>query len=171
MNFIIGQFWGIVGLIVSVAMVQFRNLKHVLIGSILSNLMVGLSYAFLNGMSGAWICIVAAVQALVIFLINTYDLEVKKKNIISGIFAAIYVMGTIVVYQGWVDILSCMCAFLYVLAILQTEASKYRWFMLANSVLWILYAITTGAYINIITHGSVLLSVIISKLRLDRETE
>lgn len=95
----------------------------------------------------------------------------KKKNIFSGIFAAIYVMGTIVVYQGWVDILSCMCAFLYVLAILQTEASKYRWFMLANSVLWILYAITTGAYVNIITHGIVLLSVIISKLRLDRKTE
>lgn len=69
MNFIIGQFLGIVGLMVSVAMVQFKNLKHVLIGSILSNLMVGLSYAFLNGMSGAWICIVAAVQALVIFLI------------------------------------------------------------------------------------------------------
>lgn len=167
MNFIIGQIISVAALIIAVVIAQFKDVKHILIGEIVSNLSVALSYVFLGGMSGAWICIVAAVQTLIIYYANKHNLEQKKRNILTAVFAAAYVIGTIIVYQGWGDIVSCACALLYVMAIIQTDTAKYRWFMAANSFMWIIYDFTTLAFVNVITHGSVLISVIIAKIRLD----
>lgn len=167
MNFIIGQIISVITLLLSVVIAQFKDVKHILIGEIVSNLLVALSYVFLGGLSGAWICIVAAVQTLIIYFANQHNLEQKKRNILTAIFAIAYVVGTVIVYRGWGDIVSCTCAFLYVLAIMQTDTGKYRWFMAGNSFLWVIYDFTTAAYVNVITHGSVLISVIIAKIRLD----
>lgn len=169
MNFIIGQIISIIALIISVVIAQFKNVKHVLLGEIASNLAVALSFVFLGGMSGAWICIVAVVQTIIIYWANKCELETKKRKILMVVFAIAYVAGTVVVYKGWSDVVSCACALLYVMAIIQTEAKKYRWFMMANSFLWIIYDFNTAAYVNIITHGIVLISLLIAMVRLDRK--
>lgn len=167
MNFIIGQIISFLALIISIVIAQFNNVKHILLGEIASNLAVALSFAFLGGMSGAWICIVAAVQTIIIYFANKHNLEQRKKNLLTLLFAAAYVAGTILVYQGWADIVSCACSLLYILAVIQTDTRKYRWFMASNSFLWVIYDFHTAAYVNIITHGMVLVSLVIAMARLD----
>lgn len=169
MNFIIGQIISFLALIIAVVIAQFKNVKHILLGQIASNLAVAVSFCFLGGMSGAWICIVAAVQTLIIYFANKHNLAKKKKDILSVLFAFAYIIGTAFVYQSWADIVSCACSLLYILAIIQTDTRKYRWFMAANSLLWIIYDINTAAYVNIITHGMLLVSLIIAMIRLDRK--
>ena len=168
-NFIIGQVISTIGLILSVAITQFKEVKHILLGDITANLIVALSYVFLGGMSGAWICIVGAVQVFIIYQGNKRNISQETRNKLTLVFAAAYIIGTIVVYQGWSDIVSCACAMLYVLAIIQTASSGYRIFMLLNSSLWVIYDISTAAYVNMLTHGMMVVSLIIAMLRLDRK--
>lgn len=165
--FIIGQIISTIGLIISVVIAQFKEVKHILLGDIIANLIVALSYVFLGGMSGAWICIVAAVQVFIIYQANKKDISQTRRNQLTLLFAIAYVIGTIVVYKGWADVVSCACAMLYVLAIIQTKSSKYRVFMVLNSLLWMIYDITTLAYVNMITHGMMLVSLGIAIVRLD----
>ena len=168
-KFIIGQVISILALLISVIIVQFKNIKHILLGEIASNLAIAFSFVFLGGLSGAWICIVAALQSLAIYFVNKANWRQYGKTLLSVLFAFIYIIGTIVVYQGWADLVSCACSLLYILAIVQTDSKKYRWFMTANSFLWVIYDINTAAYVNIITHGILLFSLIIAMLRLDRK--
>lgn len=169
MNFYIGQIFSVVSLILAAIGVQFKKVRHVLLGSMSSNIATALSYAFLGGLSGAWICIVGAVQTLIIYLANKYDLKQKKRTLLTILFAVVYVAGTIVVYEGWDDIVACACAVLYILAIVQKDTAKYRRFLAANTCLWIVYDIAVMAYVNIITHGVMLSSLIIAMVRLDRK--
>ena len=171
MDFVIGQIFSVISLVLAVVGVQFKKVKHVLLGSMTSNIATALSYAFLGGLSGAWICIVGAVQTLIIFLANKYDLEQKKRTLLTILFAVVYVAGTIVVYKGWDDIVACACAVLYILAIVQKDTAKYRKFLAANTCLWIVYDIAVLAFVNIITHGVMLGSLIIAMIRLDRENK
>ena len=99
-NFIIGQIISTAALVVSVLIAQFKNVKYILIGEIAANLLVAFSFLFLGGMSGAWICIVAAVQAIIIFYANEKNIEQRIRNILTLIFAAVYIIGTIAVYQN-----------------------------------------------------------------------
>lgn len=167
MNFIIGQIISFAALIIASVSAQFKNIKYVLIGGILSNASVALSFIFLRGESGAWICIVGAVQTLIIYIANKYQITPKWKNVLTVVFVIIYISGTAVVYRGWNDVVSCVAAMLYVMAISQNNTKKYRAFMLANSSLWIVYDITVLAFVNIITHGMEFVSLIIAVIRMD----
>lgn len=167
-NFIIGQTISAVVLIVSVIVTTcFKNVNYILIGEVIMNLLVALSFVFLGGWSGAWICIVATIQTVILFFCNKRQVSQKTRNILMVIFLAAYVIGTAVVYKGWADIVSCLCAFLYVLAVISTDSSKYRWFMILNSFFWVIYDISIAAWVAIITHGITLISCVIGKLRLD----
>ena len=168
-SFIIGQIISVIALIISVVIVQFKEVKHILLGEIASNLSVALSFLFLGGMSGAWICIVAAVQSVIIYFLNKYNASNVIRNILTGVFALVYIAGTMLVYQSWIDIISCVCAMLYLMAILQKDGARYRWYMTANSLLWVIYDVMTLAFVNVITHGMLLVSLVIAMLRLDRK--
>lgn len=69
-SFVTGQIISVFVLLFSVISAQFKEIKGILLGQFLSNFLVALSYLFLGGISGAWICIVAAVQAIVIYVQN-----------------------------------------------------------------------------------------------------
>lgn len=168
MNFIIGQIISAAGLIVSVFIAQFKDVKHILVGDIVANMLVALSYVFLGGLSGAWVCIVASLQCLIMYHANKRNWAQRTRTYLMITFAAAYIVGTVIVYRSWADIVSCVCALLYIMAITRKSAAGYRGYMMVNSLLWIAYDITTLAFVNMITHGSVLTSVIIAKIRLDR---
>ena len=53
--------------------------------------------------------------------------------------------------------------------IAQEDAGKMRNVMLVSMSLWVIFDIAVGAYTNIITHGSTIVSLITAKIRLDRE--
>lgn len=169
--FWIAQFFGILSTIAAILCVQARTAGGVLLGQILANGFSGLSYGLLGSISGAWVCILAAVHSVLISFVRKLEDSSRKRLIIliSVIFAIAYVVGTVLTYHQWADIISCICALLFVLTIAQEDASKMRNVMLVSMALWVLFDISVGAYTNIITHASTIISIITAKLRLDKK--
>ncbi|MBR2948253.1 MAG: YgjV family protein [Lachnospiraceae bacterium] len=167
-SFFLAQAIGLLTTVIAIISVQFKNVKLILISQIILNLLVAANFALLGGLSGAWICILAAVQTAITFFIEQYcgDKATRIRNILLPFFAAGYVIGTVIVYKDWNDIVSCVCAILYVIAILQTESSKYRKVIILNALLWVIYDFTTMAYTSILTHGLEAVSIFIAMIRL-----
>jgi len=168
-NLWIGQGISILVLIGAVVIAQLKNLRHILLGEVLLNVLTALSFLFLGGLSGAWICIAAAVQTVLLYQIDQGKCQKLSKKTLTVLFCFIYILGTALVYRGWNDIVSCLCAILYSLAVAQKNAGNLRWYMIANSTLWLIYDLTVFAVVNIITHAMSLISLITAKIRLDRK--
>lgn len=165
MAFLIAQVIGIVATLIEIAIMQFKNMKYVLIGQCISNLLVVIQYALLGGMSGAAVCIIATFQTLIL-----YAYRKKEKDfpiIFTGVFLIAYLLSSIIVFKSFIDIIACIAAILFGISVIQTQSSKYRIIILINSILWIVYDINTAAYTMIITHGIAVVSVIIGMIRLD----
>lgn len=169
--FLIAQIFGIFSTFAAIFCVQARTAGGVLLGQILANGFSGLSYGLLGSLSGAWVCILASVHSVLISFIRKLDESRKKKLIllVSVVFAIAYVVGSIVTFTRWPDAISCVCALLFVLTIAQEDASKMRNVMLVSMSLWVFFDISVGAYTNIITHSSTIVSIITAKIRLDKK--
>lgn len=169
--FLIAQILGIFSTVAAILCVQARSAGGVLLGQILANGFSGLSYGLLGSLSGAWVCILASVHSVLISFVRKFDAARSKKWIlgISIVFAIAYVVGSAVTYTRWPDAISCICALLFVLTIAQEDASKMRNVMLVSMSLWVFFDISVGAYTNIITHASTIVSIITAKMRLDKQ--
>ena len=168
--FLIAQIFGIFSTVAAILCVQARSAGGVLLGQILANGFSGLSYGLLGSLSGTWVCILASVHSVLISFIRKLDESRRNKLIllVSVVFAIAYVVGSIVTFTRWPDAISCICALLFVLTIAQEDASKMRNVMLISMSLWVFFDISVGAYTNIITHASTIVSIITAKMRLDK---
>ena len=171
MTFLIAQIIGVITAIIAIGCVQFKNEKILLLGYFFSNILTATSCALLGGLAGAWICLVAAVQTLIVYFVNKRDLEAARKGrrVVAAVFAVIYIVGTILTFSSWPDIVVCVCALLYTTTVVQENSSRMRTATAFNMALWIVYDITIGAYTNIITHALTLVSTLTAKIRLDRK--
>ena len=126
--FLLAQIFGILASFASILCVQASSSAGVLLGQILSNCCSGLSYGLLGSFSGAWVCILAAVHSTLITLIRKKDPDSQKKwiPVISVVFALCYIGGTVVTFTRWTDIISCVCALLFVVTIAQENASEIK---------------------------------------------
>lgn len=169
MHFITGQIISIAAFIVAVAVVHCKQVKNALLGGAALNMLFALSYLFLGGISGSWICIAATILTLGLYYINQQ--EERKRKVIRIIwcilFTFVYITGTVLSYRKWNDILTCVCAIVHMTSVFQSKMNRYRNLTICNMLLWIIYDFTTMAYINLITHISVLCSTISAKVRLD----
>lgn len=169
--FLIAQLFGIFSTVAAILCVQARSAGGVLIGQILANGFSGISYGLLGSLSGAWVCVLAAVHSVLISFIRRMEKSRQKRwiPVISVVFSIAYVAGSVVTYSQWPDVISCVCALLFVLTIAQEDASKMRNVMLVSMTLWVIFDISVCAYTNIITHGSTIVSILAAKVRLDRK--
>jgi hypothetical protein len=140
--FLLAQIFGIFSTFAAILCVQARTAGGVLLGQILANGFSGLSYGLLGSLSGAWVCILASVHSVLISFIRKLDESRRNKLIllVSVVFA-----------------------------IAQEDASKMRNVMLISMSLWVFFDISVGAYTNIITHASTIVSIITAKIRLDKK--
>ena len=168
--FLIAQAFGILSAIATILCVQARSSRGVLFGQILANGFSALSYGLLGSFSGAWICFLGAIHSFIISLLGKGKVKNRKAwiQVISIVFALGYVAGSVVTYTRWPDAISSICALLFVLTIAQEDASQMRNVMLVSMCLWVFFDLSVGAYTNIITHASTIVSIITAKMRLDK---
>ena len=126
MNFMLAQAMGILSTVAAIFCVQARTAGGVLLGQFLANAFSGLSYGLLGSLSGAWVCILAAVHSVLISIANKKDEQQRKKmvRIISAVFSVAYVIGSAVTYVRWTDAISYICALLFVMTVAQRDAGK-----------------------------------------------
>lgn len=176
-NFILAQIIGIVNTVIAIVSCQFKQIKVILMGEILTNLLCAVQFALLGGMSGAWICIVGTVASVMMFLFDRYQQKTEVKNaekkraVMMACFALIFIVGTFITYQSWHDIVSAVGALTFVLSVTRKTSRWMRNYSLANCALWTVYDIATMAYTSVLTHGSIIVSLLIAKMRLDWKKE
>lgn len=164
-SFMIAQLVGILSGIVSIVIVQFKKINHILIGEILSNMTIAATYIFVGGISGASLCAAASIHTLVSFC---YSKRQKKCPIaVTVLFEALYFACSALSYKGFIDVLSCIAAMLFGLAVVQSSAAKYRILMLFNALLWVVYDIGTKAYTTTLTHSFIAVSILTAIIRID----
>ena len=171
MSYVLAQVIGVIVAIISLSCVQFKDKRFILAGQFLNNFLFGVSWALLGGLAGAWICLLASVQILVLHFVGKEQTQTafRRKLVVTAIFASAYITGTCIVFKGWPDLIVCTCAMLFSLSIIQRNASRMRSVMFCNMILWIIYDLALGAYANMITHCLTIISLITAKLRLDRK--
>ncbi len=164
------EFWisQVCGLIVSVAAItsmQLKNIKAILICQLICNGVGALSYILLDGLSGCGIYLVALGQSIVYFL---FRIKNKKSPLwIAVIFIALFLVCSLATYQSLRDLISALAAMTCALSLIQEKASGYRFFMLLNGIIWMVYDINVSAYTMIISHIVTALSAGIGIIRLD----
>lgn len=153
MAFYIAQGISALNGIVSILMIQFRDMKKILFGQILANLLAASTYFLLGGLSGAGICFIAISQTVVMFI---YNLKGVKPHlwVIVG-FVALYAGCSALYYQSPVDLLSAAAAITYAFSVVQTKAAYSRLWYVFNPLLWLIYDLFTQAYVNILLHSAV----------------
>lgn len=167
--FLMAQICGLISTIAAILCVQARTANGVLLGQILANGFSALSYGLLGSISGAWVCLLANVHSILISRIQKRNTERKKWTaLLSIIFAIAYIAGSVITYTRWPDVISCICALLFVVTIAQEDAARMRNVMLVSMSLWVVFDISVGAYASIITHGSTIASLVSAKFRLDK---
>lgn len=169
--FLFAQILGLLAYFVSVICVQSVGTGGVLLGQILSNCFSGLSYGLLGSFSGAWVCILAAVHSTIVTFVRKMDDSIQRKwiPVVSILFSLGYIAGSYFTYSRWPDVISCVCALLFVVTVSRSDASKMRSVMLLSMSLWVIFDILVGAYSSIFTHGSTIISIVAAKLRLDKK--
>ena len=112
--FLIAQVFGVFSTIAAILCVQAKTSGGVLLGQILANGFSGLSYALLGSLSGAWVCILAAIHSVLISLIRKQKEPVKEKGIIFPVVKWLASFGSVLLTpERFLTILKTEANFLF----------------------------------------------------------
>ena len=165
MEFYLAQGISVLTCIVAVGMMQFKDMKKILAGQILANLLTASTYLLLGGLSGAGICLLAIVQSVAMFLYNLKMIPPPKPLI--ALFIALYVACSALYFRSAADLLSSLAAVCYAFSVVQTKASLSRLWYLFNPLCWLVYDLFTAAYGNFILHVIIFSTTLLAILRRD----
>lgn len=144
MTYWIGQIIGILVTIGAVINLQLKKKKQMFILSSVVNVLSALNILLLDGFSsGVIICLVAVIQIAVAFWHDKKQTDVHIAEQI--IFFILYVVGGLIGFKTWIDILSIVAAVLYMLAMFQKKEQHIRLFLLGNMATWTVYHAVLGS--------------------------
>ena len=165
LTFILAQVAGILTMICAILSVQLRDIRKILIGAIISNLLTVANYALLGSFSGAWVCVLATAQTICIYFYTRRGAKFPWR--INLLFMLGYTGLAALSFRGAIDLLPWACALLYAMEVAQEDSKHYRRFALLNSALWLVYDLCSQAYTMSLTHTFLVISIITAMIRLD----
>ncbi len=127
-----------------------KKMKTVLVFSFIGNVLVGISYILVGGISGSAICFTAAVQLLI-----NYSFTVRERKIPAAVItvhAAAFLAVNLITFKAWYDVFALIASMLFVLSVAQSNAKYYRAIYIPNCLVWIAYDFMAKAYGNLLTH-------------------
>lgn len=146
---IIGNIFGIIGLIYSAVAYHKKEKKDILKLLIISNSLSLIQYMFLQAYTGCITIIISIIRNII--ALKKRD---KNENIILAIFIILYIVMGIITYNSIFSILPIIASIMYVIGIWNGNENIIRKTGLINMYLWLIYSISTfavaGAIQNII---------------------
>ena len=154
--------------ILAIVMMQFKNMKTILLFQIIVNLLASCNYLLLGGDSGAFISALAIIQSIVMFL---YSSKKRKPHIhvILG-FIICYVdvsLFNIIVSRDPMEILPALAAVCFSLSLVQTKPFAFRVWGALNPSFWLPYDFYTSSYVMFAVHLGILVSSLVGMIRVD----
>ena len=128
--------------------------------SFVANLLVGISYVLVGGVSGALICVIAGIQLLINFILNIKGKKVPIWLIIA--YSVAYCAVNIMTFSKWYDIFSLVAALSFVWSMSQSNSKYYRILLIVNIGSWLIYDILAQAYGNMLMHIASVMSILIA---------
>lgn len=163
--FLTAQILGLIGAIVLIVSIQFKHKKNIIISIAIANMLFVISFLLLNAYSGAIICLIAAIEAIINY---TYDVKKKKlPKILIPIYIIIPLICGVLIYKTFIDMLPIICSMLSILLILQRKEKYIRIITFISIVLWIAYDMLVAAYTTMLSDCFFLISTTIAILRID----
>ena len=163
--FIMAQILGIIGLVLKIIAIQFKDKKKILLMFILVNLTIGIELLLLKAYAGAIVSLTAVAQTTINYI------YVKKDKKLPRFYIPIYVIISLSLgiysYKELMDILTILCAMLYIAIIFQTKEKNIRMLSFFQIVCWITYNIYHMAYTDALFKIGFLISNIIAIYKYD----
>ena len=166
MEFYIAQGISVLTALTAVIGMQMKNMKGILLSQIIANFLTASTYFLLGGFSGAGICLIAILQAIIMFL---YDRKQKSPPLaVIILFIMLYIGCSVVYYKHFIDVFSATAAVCYAMSITQRNPKIARLWYVFNPLFWMIYDLYTRAYGNFIMHTSIFISTAVALIRVDR---
>lgn len=149
----------------TVAGMQFKNMKYILVSQIAANGLLGLQCILGGTISSGYITFFAVAQTIASFIFSWY-----KKSFpvwLTLLFCAGYGVITYFNFTNGFDILTCIAACFFALGIVQKNSAVCRVFSFMNVTLWLIYDIMVMPS-GILSHGIIICFITAAIIRLDR---
>lgn len=153
--------------VLAVLSLQGKRMAFILICQLIANALIVVQYSISGAFSGAWICSLAVVQLLVIYLFNRAKRPFPIYLTVAFILG--YAVITAINFTAAYDVLSGLAACTFALSVVQRSAAVCRVYMLVNSLLWLAFGIFSASYGAIPVYAVLIIVGIVSMIRLDRD--
>ncbi len=156
-SFLLGQFFGVIALIILVISLQKNKKEELLRLQVLSSLFFALQYFFLKAFTGSLMNIVTLIRNIIFN---------KSKSILSLIvIISIMIILTIYSYENIYSILPSLAVIFFSIAVFQDNIKIIRYIEVLSCLLFIIYNIKYKALFGFISTLIELTSVIIAITR------
>ena len=169
LSFWIAQAFGGIAIALNIIALQINDKNKVFALYVISNIFYALNFILLGALSGAIICLIAAIETFINYMFFKKDKDIPRWLILSYIVIAI--ISGICIYTNIYDILPILSAFAYVAAICKKSNSSIRVFTLVEMSLWIYYDFLVLAYMAGIADLLIVVSSVIGILKFDFKYE
>ena len=145
---------------------QCKNMRNVVLGQLISNVLLGVQYIIEGALSAAVTVPFAIALSVICF---TYSIKKKKVPVFFIIlFLIIFSVVVVFTYTGLYDLLALTALYFCVLSITSRKSYQARVCTAINCICWLIYDILCAPS-AILTHSVVLAFTVIGIIRLDRK--
>ena len=153
------QLIGLLGFFVAVLSFYKKETVTILTYQITSNFAYAVHYFLLGGLSGTLCSLIGIIRNLVL-------IKSDNKKIIIPTFVLLYILITIVFYEGLYSLFPMIANSIYLIMLTTKNKKKILMAALISSVLWILYSIFVSSYVTVATEIIMILSNTIQLIKI-----
>ena len=153
------QLIGLLGFCILVLSFYKKDTVKILTYQITSNFAYTVHYFLLGGLSGAFCSLIGIIRNIVLIKSN-------NKKIIIPIFILLYLIVTILFYEGIYSLFPMIANSAYLITLTYKKKKPLLIGAIISSILWILYSIFVSSYVSIVTESILLISNTIQLIRL-----
>ena len=154
--------------ILAIAMMQFKNMKLILMFQIIVNTTALTNYFLLGGDTGVFVSVLAIVQSVVMYLYNRRGARPHLAVIIAFIVAYVACSTyNIAMSKNAIELLPAFAAVCFSVSLVQQKPSVFRIWGALNPTCWLGYDLYTSSYVMFCVHLGILISSLSAMVRLD----
>ena len=155
------QLIGLLGFCILVLSFYKKDTVTILTYQITSNFAYTVHYFLLGGLSGAFCSLIGIIRNLVL-------IKSDNKKIIIPIFIFVYLLVTIIFYEGIYSLFPMIANFTYLVMLTPKNKKNILTGAIINSIFWILYSIFVSSYVSVVTESILIVSNTIQLIKINK---
>ena len=140
-----------------------KKRNKILFFQILDSTFDVLQYLLLGAYTGGAISLLGATRA--------YCFSKTKNKKFLYLFLGLYIVASLVTFDGAISLIPLLAALIYTIVVWNKKEKNIRLYSVFVFILWLIYDVLVGAYVNAITDIVLIVSNILAFNKLDRKVE